>query len=94
MMRERFGQKSLVLDNEMFQSKDGKLRYDSRLRNSMFKKIIDRFKQNNSQWKIFLCMETPESWIKSYEEIPHRMDDLKTLFKPIKKRTTDSSIQL
>ncbi len=83
MMKQRFGMQSLVTQAEMFPSKSGKLRYDSSLRSMMFKKIIDRFKFHSEDWKVFLCMETPEQWIKTTNEVPAKDKNLKHLFKTI-----------
>lgn len=83
IMRERFGMKSLVTQAEMFSGAAGKMRYDQALREEMFKFIIDEFKRRDPQWKIFLCMETPETWINSTGELPVKKDDLRNLFKPI-----------
>ncbi len=85
MMRERFGMNSLVTSAEMFPSEGNKLRYDSRLRAEMFQFMIKQFKDQNSKWNIFLCMETPETWIGSFEKIPMQMPELKSIFKPLPK---------
>lgn len=84
MMRERFGLDSLVTSGETFPSSDGKLRYDYDLRKEMFDFVIRRFKDHDPQWKIFLCMETPETWVDTFGHSPHREKPLKDLFKPIK----------
>ncbi len=83
MMRERFGMKSLVNRAEMFKSATGKMRYDQSLREEMFQFIIKRFKDLNPKWKIFLCMETPETWLNTTGELPYRQDEIRSLFKPI-----------
>ncbi len=80
LMRERFGLSSLALRHEMFPGKDGKLRYDQELRQEMFNWIISRFKAHSPQWKLFLCMETPESWIGAGQENPFKSEPLKDLF--------------
>lgn len=85
-MRERFGMNSLVNRAEMFKSAGGKMRYDQRLREEMFKFIIDQFKQHDPQWKIFLCMETPESWINTTQALPYKQAQISDLFKPIQAR--------
>lgn len=84
MMRERFGMDSLVNRAEMFSGAAGKMRYDQSLREEMFEFIIQTFKNHDSSWKIFLCMETPETWINSTGDLPIKKDDLRTLFKPLK----------
>lgn len=73
MMRERFGMKSWVNGAEMFPSESGKLRYDSQLRNSMFRFAVETFKKY-SDWPVSLCMETPESWIATYDQMPSQID--------------------
>jgi spore photoproduct lyase len=82
MMRERFGMKSLVTQAEMFSGPDGKMRYDLDLRSEMFKAILDRFHEKKRGWKVFLCMETPETWIQSYDNSPRRVAGLDPLFNP------------
>lgn len=83
MMRERFGMNSLVTRAEMFQGAAGKMRYDQSLREEMFQFIIKEFKARNPNWKIFLCMETPETWINSTGDLPIKKEDLRGLFKPL-----------
>lgn len=84
IMKERFALDSFVNQAELFEGEDKKLRYDQDLRNEMFKFIIDRFKANNSQWNIFLCMESPETWLSTYENTPRKVDGLAELFEPRK----------
>lgn len=83
MMRERFGLKSLVLQAEMHSSDGGKLRYDSTLRGDMFQFLIKKFKSLDSKWNLFLCMETPETWISSTEKMPMQIPELREIFKPL-----------
>lgn len=83
IMRERFGMDSLVTKAEMFSGAAGKMRYDQALREEMFQFIIGEFKRRDPQWKIFLCMETPETWINATGELPVKKDELRSLFKPI-----------
>ena len=83
MMRERFGMSSLAASAELFPSEGHKLRYDAVIRAEMFQFMIKQFKNNNPKWKIFLCMETPETWIGSFDKIPAQMPELKTIFKPL-----------
>ena len=85
MMRERFGMSSLVTSAEMHTSEGGKLRYDSSLRREMFDFVIAKMKSLDPQWKIFLCMETPESWISSFEKTPMQIQELKEIFRPLPK---------
>lgn len=82
MMKERFDRASYVNSAELFKSKDGKLRYDSDLRSQMFKFIIDGFKAKNRAWAIFLCMESPETWLSTYGAYPKKVDGLEDLFSP------------
>jgi len=84
MMRERFESSSLVNQAEVFSSKDGKLRYDSELRTEMFRHVLSEFKKVSDDWKVFLCMETPETWIGADKENPHRDQKVKELFKSIR----------
>lgn len=84
MMRERFGMDSFVTQAETFKSQDGKLRYDLDLRKEMFNFILNRFREKSSQWKIFMCMETPETWVDTFGHSPHKEEPLKELFQPIK----------
>ncbi len=83
MMRERFSLDSLVTQAEMFPSEGQKLRYDARVRSEMFQFMIQKMKSLNPAWNIFLCMETPETWIQSFEKIPMQMPELRGLFKPL-----------
>jgi len=82
MMKERFSRASHVNSAELFKSKDGKLRYDADLRSDMFKFIIDRFKEHNRAWRIFLCMESPETWLSTYGDFPKKVEGLDELFSP------------
>jgi spore photoproduct lyase len=82
MMKERFERSSYVNQAELFESKDGKLRYDADLRSEMFKFIIDGFKEKNRAWRIFLCMESPETWLSTYGAYPKKVDGLEDLFSP------------
>lgn len=83
MMRERFGMKSWVLQSEMHLSQDGKMRYDQAIRKEMFDFVLSRFKSHNPKWKVFLCMETPETWISTYDSAPAKVSELKELFKAL-----------
>lgn len=89
MMRERFGMKSWVTSAEMFPSEGDKLRYDSNLRLEMLNFIIQKFKKNSNSWKVFMCMETPENWIQSFDKVPNQMAELKDFFKPLPKIPSD-----
>ncbi len=82
-MRERFGMKSYVTSAETFVGHDGKLRYDLDLRNEMFDTLISKFKSLNSKWRIFLCMESPETWVSNFSAVPMRVEGLKEIFEPI-----------
>lgn len=85
MMKERFGMNSYVTKAEMFQSEGGKMRYDASLRQEMFNFVLEKFRSLDSKWKIFLCMETPETWISSFEKTPMQVPELKDLFRPLPK---------
>lgn len=80
IMRERFGLGSMVTSAEVFPSPDGKLRYDARLRHEMFNFVINRFKANDTAWKIFMCMETPETWLKTVGQSPYKIAMTRELF--------------
>lgn len=82
MMKERFKRDSYVNQAELFTSKDGKLRYDADLRSEMFKFIIGEFKKADRAWKVFLCMESPETWLSTYGDFPMKVDGLGELFSP------------
>lgn len=86
MMRERFGMKSWVNKAETFKSQDGKLRYDYEVRKQMFDFILKRFKDKNPAWKIFMCMETPETWVDTFGHTPFKEKELKPFFQPIRKQ--------
>ena len=83
LMRERFGMDSYVTSAEMFPSEGAKLRYDAGLRQHMFQTVYQRFKNNNASWKIFLCMETPETWINALDSQPMAKQELRSLFRPL-----------
>jgi len=80
MMRERFGGKSYVTSAEVFASPDGKWRYDSATRQEMFAFIMDAFKSRDPKWRIFMCMETPETWLKTTGQSPFQDEQLHDLF--------------
>lgn len=83
MMRERFGMNSYVTKGEVFRGHDGKLRYDLDLRNEMFDCLISQFRKLDPNWRVFLCMESPETWISNFSAHPMRVEGLKELFEPI-----------
>ena len=83
-MRERFSMKSMVNRAETFKSSDGKLRYDYDLRKTMFDFVLKRFQGYSKDWKIFMCMETPETWVDTFGHTPFHEKPLKELFQPIK----------
>lgn len=83
MMRERFGSNSYVTTAEMFKSEGNKWRYDARLRTEMFQFMISEMKSHNNSWNIFLCMETPETWIQSFDKVPMQVPELRSFFKPL-----------
>lgn len=80
IMRERFGLDSYVTSGEVFQSADGKLRYDAELRQKMFRFVIERFKTHDPRWRIFMCMETPETWLKTVGASPFKSEQIRDLF--------------
>lgn len=85
IMRERFGMNSYVTRAETFPGKDGKLRYDTNLRQEMFQFVLKRFQSHSREWKIFMCMETPETWLATAGKSPFQDKSLNSLFdhKPI-----------
>lgn len=83
MMRERFGMNSYVTTAETFPSSDGKQRYDARLRQEMYQTVLSRFKAHDPKWRIFMCMETPETWLKTEGTSPFKSEPLKDLFQKI-----------
>lgn len=92
MMRERFGMDSLVMQSEMFLSDGGKMRYDTSLRGEMMNFIIQRFKEKSKEWKVFMCMETPENWIANYDTIsPVQVPELKEFFRPLPKPKSEEA---
>ncbi len=82
IMRERFGFNSYVTKAETFPSRDGKWRYDEKLRQEMFAFVIARFRSHNPDWRIFMCMETPETWLKTTGSSPFKKNEMKDLFDP------------
>lgn len=85
MMRERFGMKSLSVQSEMFPSEGGKMRLDQGLRQEMFRFTKEEFAARGSGWRVFFCMETPETWISSFADTPMKVPELKELFRPLPK---------
>lgn len=83
MMKQRFGMSALVNQAEMFPSDNNKYRYDVGIRNEMFAFAHKKIKELNPKVNAFLCMETPESWINSFEKMPQQVSDLKELFRPL-----------
>ena len=92
MMRERFGMKSLVTSAEVFVSEGGKMRYDSQIRQQMFDFVLKRFKSHSVDWNIFMCMETPENWIATYDKTPMQVPELKEFFRPLPKIKSESIV--
>jgi len=79
-MRERFGMDSLITQAELFKGRDGKMRYDAELRKEMFKFLRNQFLNISDSWKIFLCMETPETWLESTGSHPYKQESIKDMF--------------
>ena len=82
IMRERFGLNSYVTRAETFPSRDGKWRYDEKLRQEMFRFVIDRFRAHDPEWRLFMCMETPETWLKTTGSSPFKKSEMNELFDP------------
>ncbi len=80
IMRKRFGMESLVCRGEFFRGKDGKLRYDNEVRQKMFQYVLNKFKEHDPDWNIFLCMETPENWLNVMKSPPKKIPSLKKDF--------------
>jgi spore photoproduct lyase len=80
LMRDRFGMKSLITQAEVFASSDGKLRYDRNIREQMYKFVLQEFKSRNPAWNIFMCMESPETWLATLGHMPTQEQDLKESF--------------
>ncbi len=89
LMRERFGMDSHVTRAEMFVAKDGKLRYSQNLREEMFQALKREFLRLSPDWRIFFCMEMPETWLHVDGQSPFRDDQLKELFDPIRMRAAE-----
>ena len=81
LMRERFGMQSLVCQGEFFKGADGKLRYDNGMRQELFQFLWNQFKKRDPLWNTFLCMETPENWLQTAEQLPLKDEKLKRDFK-------------
>jgi spore photoproduct lyase len=85
MMKQRFGMNSWVTRAEMFASEGDKLRYDAGLRHEMFRFMYHNFKSQSEKWRLFLCMETPETWVTALESQPMQKPELRELFRPLPK---------
>ena len=83
MMKQRFGMNSLVNQAEVFPSENGKYRYDVNIRTQMYQFAFKKIKELNPKMNVFLCMETPESWINSFEKMPQQLPGLRQIFKPL-----------
>ncbi len=80
ILRERFGGDSIGNSSELFLGKDGKLRYDLGLRTKMFTHVKDEFLEHGKKFPVFLCMETPESWLGTFQNTPRKVKGLDELF--------------
>ncbi len=80
LMRERFGLSSMVTSAEVVSSADGKLRYDQSVREEMFEFLIGEFRKHSAEWRIFLCMETPETWLGAVKAMPKSVVGLEQAF--------------
>lgn len=85
LMKQRFGMSSHVTRAEMFPSESDKLRYDASLRHEMFRFVYNKFKSQSENWRIFLCMETPETWVTALDAQPSKKEELRELFRPLPK---------
>lgn len=85
LMRERFGMNSYVTKGELFLSEGGKMRYDASVRQDMYNFVLQAFKVRSPDWKVFLCMETPENWIESLDSTPMQIPTLRDFFRPLPK---------
>ena len=85
LMKLRFGFGSYIVNSEMHPSEGDKLRYDRKIREEMYQFVLKRFKSNSDKWKIFFCMETPETWLSTFSSNPMGVEGLKDLFRPLPK---------
>ena len=83
ILRQRFGAQTKSLLGELFLSSDGKLRYDQTLRNKMFQRVVEEFRKRDRRYPVFLCMESPESWLGTFDRTPRQVESVANLFKPI-----------
>lgn len=81
IMRERFGMNSYVTRAETFPSSDGKMRYDAGVRQEMFQFVLQKFRDHDPRWRVFMCMETPETWLKTEGVSPFKHEPLHDLFR-------------
>lgn len=93
IMRERFAMNSLVTQAEVFPSQDGKLRYDRSLRTEMFDFLMQRFHLHDSRWRIFMCMETPETWLQAKGQSPFKDKSLENLFSTSVTRSIEKALE-
>jgi spore photoproduct lyase len=82
-IRSRFSPKSHVVRAELWPASDGKLRYRQGLRQQMFQHVLDAFRRVDPRYSVFLCMETPESWLGTFGETPRQVASVERLFEPI-----------
>jgi spore photoproduct lyase len=62
--------KSRAPFGELFQGKDGKLRYLKVIRQEMFRKIVQWIREVDPGIFVYLCMESPEIWDYVFGEVP------------------------
>jgi len=73
---------SKILCGEFVRGDDGKDRYLKYMRIEMFSKILSFLKKFDKNMKVYLCMESPEIWQRSFGKLPSDISCLHSIFKP------------
>ena len=73
---------SKILCGEFIRGSDGKNRYLKYTRIEMFSKILAFLKKFDKNMKVYLCMESPEIWKRSFGKLPSDIPCLTSIFKP------------
>ncbi|MBU3955197.1 DNA photolyase, partial [bacterium] len=72
---------SKILCGEFIRGDDGKNRYLKYMRMEMFSKILSFLRKFDGDMKVFLCMESPEVWERSFGRLPYDTPCLHSIFK-------------
>ena len=77
-LKEKIPQRPYLYD-EFFPSKDGKYRYQQRIRVEMYRELVDRIRSVTGA-PVYLCMESEAVWRKVYGRLPDEIPYLSDIF--------------